>query len=296
MNIDLLRLFVSTFQKGSFAAVALQLNISPSSVSRAVANLEKQLNTRLFQRSTRTLKPTQAGIEYYERIRTILDELDNLHEDIKYGKDSPSGTVKVSASTTFGQRVLPAITKAFYEKFPHINLELSLSDNRLDLIENQIDVAIRHGALSDSSLIARKLISVNYFLVATPAYLDTHPLLTPEDLVNHQIVSFNYSDFRKQWHFTKDNSTKSISITPFLQTTNAGMIRECVLQDMGIALLADWTTNEDIAQGKLVRLLPDYLISGDTPQTAIWMVQPSRSYIPRNVLAFTEFLFNHFNN
>ncbi len=295
MNIDLLKLFVSTFQKGSFAAVAVQLNISPSSVSRAIANLEKQLNTRLFQRSTRSLKPTQAGIEYYERVRTILDELDNLHEDIKHGKDNPSGTVRVSASTTFGQRILPAITKVFYEKYSHINLELSLSDNRVDLIENQIDVAIRHGSLPDSTLIARKLISVNYFLVATPAYLNTHPLLTPEDLANHQIVSFNYSDFRKQWHFTKNNSTKSISITPFLQTTNAGMIRECVLQDMGIALLADWTINEDIAQGKLVRLLPDYVISGDSPETAIWMVQPSRSYIPRNVLTFTEFLFNQLN-
>ncbi|MFC4699009.1 LysR family transcriptional regulator [Glaciecola siphonariae] len=295
MNIESQKLFLLVFRNASFAAVAKQLDMSPSSVSRAIANLEDSLSTRLFHRSTRVLKPTQAGIDYYQRVFPLIEEMDKLHHSMKFGGELVSGPLRISASTTFAQHALTDIFTSFCERYPKVELDLTLSDTRLNLIENQIDVAIRHGNLPDSNLVARKLLDVRYFLVASPNYIKKMgDIMSPEDLEYHHLITFNYSDFNKQWHFSEGSSTKSVLIKPKIQVTNAGMIRNFVLNSMGIGLLADWTVLNDIENGKLLHVLPNYDASGDNRHTSIWVMQPSRAYAPKQVSLFIEFLFSRF--
>jgi DNA-binding transcriptional LysR family regulator len=290
MNINAIKFFILTFRHKNFAAVAKRLNIAPSSVSRAVATLEEELQTRLFHRNTRTLTPTQSGIQYFQKVEPLLDELDSLHQSLLSGDEEPTGIVRLSASTAYGSDVLPDLLKTFCIQYPKISLELLLSDTRVDLIEEQIDIAIRHGNLSDSNLVARKLRDVNYYLVASHDYLKNSNVVTkPCDISKHQIINFPYVDFATQWHFYRDEDRQSIDVHPYLTISNASVIKECVLRNMGIALLADWTVSNELKNGNLVRVLPQWNISGAHKVPAIWLVQPTRIFVPRPVQTLTEF-------
>jgi DNA-binding transcriptional LysR family regulator len=296
MNIENIKLFVLTFQKGNFAAVAKHLNVSPSSVSRAVANLEHQLKTRLFQRNTRTLTPTLAGSNYYQHVLPLLDELEGLHQNITQGSNEPVGVLRVNASTSYGQIVLKPLIKPFCEQYKNIKLELHLSDTKTDLIEQQIDVAIRHGHLSDSTLIARKMHDVTYYLVASPDYLSSaNPINQPEDINEHQIITFSYEEFAKQWHFSSGSISKSITLRSFLTISSAVMIKECLLEGMGISLLADWTIQGDLKSGRLVRVLPQWSVSGENLKNSVWAIQASKALVPRKTSTFIDFMLARLN-
>jgi DNA-binding transcriptional LysR family regulator len=291
MSIENIKLFVLTYRKRSFAAVARELDLAPSSVSRAVSMLEKQLNTRLFNRNTRTLNPTQEGDDYYRRIVPLIEEFDAVNQSYR-GNKEPFGKLRVSASTSFGQIVLVPLLASFCDRYPKIELELMLSDHKVDLIDEQVDVALRHGKLKDSTLVARKLTDVNYTLVSSPEYLSRHKAIQhPADLGSHQLVGFSYKEFAKQWYFSKSHVSEVLTITPFLKVSNATAIRDCILRGMGMALLADWTVKDDIASGTLVSVLSEWSISGEHNQSAVWVVQPSRTFVPQKVTAFTGFLF-----
>jgi DNA-binding transcriptional LysR family regulator len=219
-----------------------------------------------------------------------LDELDSLHQSLLSGDEEPTGIVRLSASTAYGSDVLPDLLKTFCIQYPKISLELLLSDTRVDLIEEQIDIAIRHGNLSDSNLVARKLRDVNYYLVASHDYLKNSNVVTkPCDISKHQIINFPYVDFATQWHFYRDEDRQSIDVHPYLTISNASVIKECVLRNMGIALLADWTVSNELKNGNLVRVLPQWNISGAHKVPAIWLVQPTRIFVPRPVQTLTEF-------
>jgi DNA-binding transcriptional LysR family regulator len=294
MNIGAIKLFILTYQHKNFASVAKQLNVAPSSVSRAVAGLEKELQTRLFQRNTRTLTPTQSGIQYFQKVQPLLDELDSVHQSLLSGAEEPSGLVRLSASTAYGSAVLPDLTNRFCMRHPKISLDLQLNDARVDLIENQIDIAIRHGSLSDSTLVARKLRNVKYYLVASPEYLrNSNAIEKPSDINKHQIISFPYSEFAAQWHFHKGEHSQSVAVQPFLTISNAAAIKECVLRNMGLSLLADWTVSHDVDKKNLVKVLPEWNISGEHKMPAIWLVQPTRAFVPRPVQALIDFFISN---
>jgi DNA-binding transcriptional LysR family regulator len=296
MDIENIRLFILTYQKRSFAAVARELDLAPSSVSRTINSLEKQLCVRLFHRNTRALSPTQDGEDYYSRVVPLIEELDSVNQSYQ-GSSEPFGKVRISVSMSFGQIVLVPLLKSFYEQYSQIELELILSDSNVDLVEEQVDVAIRHGKLRDSSLVARKLIDVNYQLVASPGYLSGHKAIQhPSDLSSHQVIGFNYKEFSKQWCFSHGPVSEVVTVNPFLKISNATAIRDCAVKGMGVALLADWTVKDDIATGNLTPLLNEWLISGEIRQSAIWVVQPSRTFVPQKVTAFIHFLYEHINH
>lgn len=294
MDLNSINVFILTHQLGSFAAVAKQINVAPSSISRMIANLEQELNTRLFNRSTRKLTLTLAGENYYESVRPLIAEMDALHQQLSEETSSPSGKLVISASVSFGQIVLAPLLTSFCEQYPRITLDLKLSDSRIDMLSTQVDLAIRHGKMQDSSLIARKLCNINYSLVASQNYLQhKSPICHPNDVIAHQIVTFGYEAFNHFWYFQSQQSRLKLAINPKLTLSNALGIRECVKNDFGVALLPDWAISQDIKVGHLVRLLPDWQVTGLDSEPGIWLVQPSRHFIPDRVRVFTEFLFEN---
>ena len=291
MDLEQIRLFVAVYRANSFVEVARELEVAPSSISRAIGNLEKALGVRLFQRTTRVLKPTQAGDAYHQRIAPLLEALDQTHAELRDASLTPSGLLRVTASVSYGEIVLAPRLRAFRQQHPQIELELILSDGRIDLLSERIDLAIRHGQLKDSTLIARKLADVHYLLVAAPEYLSNRSTPTsPGDLKDHEIVAFSYEDYREAWRFRRKKRAQTVSIQPVIRMTNAAAIRETVRHGLGIALLADWTVSGDIASGRLVRLMAEWEIQGKSSSSALWAVYPSRQYIPAKTRAFLDFL------
>lgn len=291
MNLEYIKIFVAVYRAKSFTSVANTLSVSPSSVSRAIATLEGSLETRLFQRTTRLLTPTLAGERYFERVEVLIEELDNARQEIVDDSKGPSGCLRITASVSYGQTVIAPLLTKFYQRYPNIQIELILSDNTIDLVENQIDLAIRHGHLQTSSLIARKLKNVSYSVVASPAYLDRFDLVTqPESLTAYSLITFMHDGFRNEWKLRRGELTKVIPINPIMSTTNANVIKECVTSGLGLAILADWTTKHEIDSGQLMKVLPEWEAAGHDFDSAIWLVHPSRSFVPTKTRALIDFL------
>jgi len=294
MYIDSIKAFIAVYRAGSFVEVANDWNVAPSSISRSVASLEANLNTRLFQRTTRNLTPTQEGERYFEQISPLIEEVDLVHQSLIDTTATPSGHLRVTASVSYGQIVIAPKLKAFRKQYPNIELELTLSDGHIDLISDQVDVAIRHGSLDDSSLVARKLADVTYHLVSSKAYIDQNGVpRKPEDLQQHELVTFAYENFRHAWKFEVDGVSQSIPIKPIMTVTNAATIRQSVRDGVGIALLADWTIQDDLRSGKLVEILPKWKVQGLSTDTAVWLVYPSRRFVPAKTRAFIEFILDN---
>jgi len=296
MNIDHIKTFIAVYRAGSFVEVAKGRNVAPSSISRAIAALEINLKTRLFQRTTRHLIPTQEGQTYYERIVPLIEEMDLAHESLMNTTAEPSGCLRITASVSYGQIMIAPRLKVFRARYPNIELELILSDGQIDLISDQIDIAVRHGNLPDSSLVARKLADVTYRLVSSKAYLEQNgtPQI-PQDLQKHALVTFAYENFRYAWKFEANGVSQRIPIKPILTSTNAVAIKQCIHDDTGIALLADWTIKDDLKSGALVELLEGWQICGDCAETGIWLMYPSSRFIPAKTRAFIEFLLDPAN-
>ncbi len=291
MNLNHIQLFILVYKAKSFASVAKKLNISPSSVSRAIAGLEEQLQARLFQRTTRTLTPTQLGEDYFHRVEALVDDLNLARDELFNQNSEPFGNIKVTASTSFGQKVLSPILSGFFDRYPKIRLDLMLSDAQVNMIDDRFDLAIRHGALSDSSLVARKLIDVRYALVASPNYIARSAKIEkPRDILAHRLISFAYSTFNTEWNFKKDERIESIPIEPVLTMTTASAIQESAESDAGIALLPNWAIKDELKTKKLISILPNWQVAGADFDTSIWLVYPSKRFLPVKTRAFIDYL------
>jgi DNA-binding transcriptional LysR family regulator len=291
MKFEHLEIFSAVYRAGGFAAVASEHNVAPSSISRAIASLETSLQVRLFQRTTRKLTPTQAGELFFRRLEPLIEEFHVVRDEIADKPKNPSGRLRVTASVSYGQIVIAPRLKKFRRLHPNIELELILSDNYVDIIERRIDIAIRHGVLMDSALIARKITDVRYRLVASPDYLKTAPSVRkPSDIENHPVVRFSYDRFRSVWKFRKNNVVKSVTTKPSITVTNAAVILQCALDGHGLALLSDWMVKKEIQSGKLIEVLPDWDAAGASFDSAIWLVFPSRKFLPARTRAFADFI------
>lgn len=292
MNTELLTLFIKVAQLGSFAAVAREANIDPSAVSRAMASLEEQLNLRLFQRTTRQLKLTEAGEIYLQRIKPLLNELDYALDEAQKVSHTPSGHLRMTASVAFGQMCLLPYLSDFRQLYPNIQLELLLTDSVLDLVTNSLDLACRLNAQAESEAVRTLLFNTHYYVCVSPAYLAQHaPINTPQDLEQHNCIVFNFPDYRTHWTF-KDHQhiLTRISIQSNLSLSSALALRECALLGMGPALMADWLVNQDIAHGRLIPILTDYQVTAENFNTAAWLVYPSKHFLPHKTRLMIDFL------
>lgn len=295
MDLSVLQIFVEVMRHGSFAAVARERNIDPSSVSRTVAGLESELGIRLFQRTTRKLSPTEAGVTYFERVEPLIEEIQEAADIAKDISGNPKGTIRITASVSFGLKCIVPLLSKFEKNYPELTVDLLLTDSVIDLFTERIDVAIRLGQLTDSTLIIQKLMETRYSVCASPDYLKRcgQPQ-TPNDIEKHNCLLFPLIGFKTRWIFKdKTGNIQEIPVRGNTIISNAIALQQCAISGMGLTLLPHWLIDEDICNCKLVNLFPDYQVTATNFNTAAWLLYPSRAYIPLKVRVFVEELRKH---
>ncbi|MBW4471548.1 MAG: LysR family transcriptional regulator [Stenomitos rutilans HA7619-LM2] len=292
MELSVLQTFVDVVKQGSFAAVARERNVDPSSVSRAIAGLEEELGIRLLQRTTRQLSPTEAGMAYFQRIEPLVEEMQQAIDVAADMSGQPKGTLRITASVSFGlKRVVPLLPD-FRSMYPDLTVDLLLTDTNVDLFTERIDLAIRLGLLADSTLVAQQLMKTRYFVCASPQYLQQwgHPK-NPGDIEQHHCLLFPLAGFRSRWRFKhSDQEETEVFVQGHTMISNAIALQQCAIAGMGLALLPDWLIESDLGDGRLVNVFPSYDVTATEFDTAAWLVYPSRAYVPLKVRVFIDFL------
>lgn len=295
MDLSVVQTFVEVVRQGSFAAVARDRNLDPSSVSRAIASLEKELGIRLFQRTTRQLSLTEAGTVYFERMEPLVSEMKEAIAAAKEVSNHPRGTLRITASVSFGLACIVPHLAQFESRYPDLSIDLVLTDSVLDLVNERLDIAIRLGKMTDSTLIAHRLMPTQYFVCASPSYLKQkgHPR-QPQQLSQHECLRFPLDGFRTKWWFEDRRGQKqgreAIAIQGKIVISNAIALRECTLAGMGLSLLPNWLIQSHLEAGSLINVFPHHAVTATDFETAAWFVYPSKSYLPLKVKVFTDFL------
>ena len=296
MDIRTLSIFVDCMHKRSFAAVAKARAIDPATVTRAINNLEAELNANLFQRTTRRIEPTEQAVSYFERIEPLLEELEEAALEAGKLTQTLEGTLRITCSVSFGLRAILPIVDSFTRMYPGLTLDMGLADQHLDLVSEKVDIAIRHGHPEDSSLVAIKLLDTHYRLCASPAYIAQYGApFSPDNVADHPALVFNLASFNRRWQFVS-SSGLSTSITPKTKMvlSNGLAVHQLTMSGTGIALLPHWLVDKDIEGGTLIDLFPNHSVRGSNPSTAIWALYPSKRYLPRKTRVFLDFLKDHF--
>lgn len=296
MKLDTLRMFVDVARRLSFAAVAQARGVNPTSVSRMIGQLEADLGLRLFQRTTRSMTLTEAGELYLQRVAAVLEELDHAQEQARQLDSGPRGTLRLTASVAFGERVLVPRIPRFQARYPEVALELLFTDDNLDLVREGIDLAVRLTPAMSGDVVATRLCPTAYRVVASQAYCDrATPVRTPQDLADHPCCVFALPAFRSEWTYRlrrtgQEGDPGSVAIRSGLVVSSALSLRSLVLAGSGPALLADWLVSDDLETGALVDLLPAYDVTATRFDTAAWLAMPSRAYVPQRVRVMIDFL------
>jgi DNA-binding transcriptional LysR family regulator len=291
MDLNDIVVFARVAETRSFTGAAEQLGLPKSTVSRKLAQLEERLGVRLVQRTTRKLALTEIGQAYYERCARIVADLAAAEQLVTDMQASPRGRVRVSAPVDLASRYLGTIIAELLAACPDINVELDASDRLVDLIEEGFDVAIRFGALAESSLVARKLFTVSAVLCASPGYLARHG--TPsaiEDLEDHARVLFTPSPRIQSWTLENGAASFELGRPARFASNNVGSCREAALAGAGIALLTELMVAEDVAAGTLVPVLPAWR----SKAIECHAVYPARQNLPPRLTLFLDHLTKSF--
>lgn len=258
-QIHLMRVFNTVEEEGGFAAASRKLDISPAAVTRAIATLEDQLGVKLIIRTTRSIRLTDAGRQYYEDTRAILTRIIEVNEAISGSSAEPQGTLTITAPMLFGRLyVMPCIIK-YMTKYPKVKVITNFSDHVTNLIEEGIDVAVRIGNLPDSTLRAIKVGQVRRVLCAASEYLDIHGTpLTPNELANHSTISATHVSSVFEWRFEKDNKIEKVRINPQLVVSSNDAALTAVLGGIGITRLLSYQVKADVENANLRLILEDY--------------------------------------
>ena len=287
-----LELFLATCDSGSFAAAAKACNSDPSTVSKAIGRLETQLGLTLFQRSTRQLRITTAGERYARTVRKMFHDLSSCEGELKHLNDSPSGTLRINSAVCYGHLYLRPLLRAFCQRYPAIKLELEINDLHVDIIENDIDLALRTGYVKDSRLIARCLSPMDFLVCASPQYLETHG--TPrcaDDFQQHQWIGFRIKETQQlQPIFLPDETGEYIpyELTRTHITDDGEAMAYMCADGLGFAQLPHFLAKKDLNSGALVSLYPYF--RPPTPDNGVFAIYPKRDYLPAKVRVFIEFL------
>jgi DNA-binding transcriptional LysR family regulator len=292
MEIATLRTFVEVMRRRSFTAVAQVLGVAPSSISRTIAGLESELAVRLFHRTTRNLSPTEAALAYFDRVEPLMAELERAALVAGDSGETPRGLLRVTASGAFAQVNLVPLLPEFSRRYPELRFELILTDKCLDLVEERIDRAVRLGRLAESSLIAHRLFDIVYVVCASPDYLRSRGRpKTPHDLERHDCLRHPVPGYSARWRFRKgDGDAFEVPVLGRIVANSGVALVQSSAAGMGIVMLPRWLMADELRKGTLVELFPDYHATASEFDVAAWMLYPSRSYLPRKVRVFADFL------
>lgn len=280
--------FVRTADLGSFVAAGRVLGLSASAVGKAVTTLERQLNVRLFQRSTRSIRLTEEGRLFHERCRRILEDLDDARASLAQAIATPRGRLRVSVPLVSYHLLLPVLPD-FLRLYPDIELDFDFNDLIVDVIEDGIDVAIRSGDLPDSRLMSRALRPFQLLLCASPVYLENHGIpVHPRDLDGHLAIRFRYPNSGKlqAWPLSFSGEETIMRARTVMTCNNMEALRGATEQGLGIGFMPDFMAKSGLAEGRLRTLLPDFL-DGPGQFHLLW---PSNRQLSPKVRVFVDFL------
>ncbi|RKR03533.1 LysR family transcriptional regulator [Kushneria sinocarnis] len=258
IDLNALRVFERVAANGSFTAAARHFHVAVSSVSRQISALEASLGVQLLYRHTRAVSLTDAGRQYYERIRGTLEQLERATEALTEGGAEPSGTLRINAPVAFGQRRILPLLNDFQQRHPAIRAELLLSDEVTDPVREGSDITFRVGELADSSLVARPLAPMNYVTAASPAYLDRRGTPeTPQALFDHDCLLYQGEMGRQRWYFRGAGEARAtaLGLAGSLYSNDAESLLHAALLGQGIVMFPTWLIGELLHEGRLVPLL-----------------------------------------
>lgn len=290
-RIDALRLFSSVAELGSFTQAAEREGMTPGAASKQITALEGRLQARLFERTTRSVRLTEAGAALLDRVRPWLAEYDALEEGVADARSAPAGLLRVTASVDFGARQLMHPIATFMALWPGVEVRLSLVDRMVDLVEEGFDVGVRIGNLDDSALIARRLAPACMSLVASPAYLAARGTPQhPSELAAHDLIIDRNKPAPQQLKFTRGGEEVDVRVSGRLTLNGASAAVEAAAAGVGIACSPRYAAEAALADGRVLPLLPDW----DPDHRNLWAVFPSSRYLTHRVRLFVDHLAEHF--
>lgn len=291
-----IELFVNVVNSRGLASAGRKMGVSPASVTARLNRLESSYGVRLLTRTTRQVSLTDEGAVFYEHCLRILREVSRADESLSSKGGELSGNLRITAAIDIGKQFLaPAVTD-FVAKHPGVTAHLCLVDHVVNLVEGDFDLALRFGGLSDNRMIARKLLDSRRVMFASPTYIEKYgEPRKPDDLSRHRCLVIEREDQAlRTWHFKQGGRSTSVHIKPALSCNDGSLIREWALQGEGIALKSYLDIKEDLQAGRLVTLMdeyhPNYFTDGLNSMADLYVVYPSKNYLPQRVSSFIELL------
>jgi DNA-binding transcriptional LysR family regulator len=285
-QLQRLRVFTKVVERGTLSKAAADIGVGQPAVSKAIAAMEEALGVRLLLRSTRRVTLTDAGRRYYERCRQALTVLDEAEAEVTED-DAPRGTLKLHGPVVLGELFLGPASVAFQRRFPQVRCELTLLDSFVDLVAEGADLSIRLGAITDPSVVRRRLGAMERLLVAAPGYLKKHGLpRRPEDLATHRAVRFSGLPTGNIMTLPSGTGTVSVEMAPSYISNNAFTLKQALLGELGIGLVTRWLVEEELRRGELVVVLPD----APPSSLDVSAVVPTAKFTPSRVREFLRVL------
>jgi DNA-binding transcriptional LysR family regulator len=279
--------FSAVAASGSFSAAGRDLDLTPSAVSRTIDRIEARLGVRLMLRTTRTLTLTPEGQAYLGAARRILSDLDDAEQAIA-DQGAPRGRLRVSASLSHGRLCVVPLLGAFVARYPHILVDINLSDVVVDVAAGQADVAVRFGPLADSGLTARKIGVTRRMVVASPDYLARRGTpRVPEDLHDHNCLNFNFRRAEPVWPFVRDGQEFALSVKGNVEANNGETLGQLAIDGVGVTRVGAFSVVEDVSAGRLVPLLEDFNPGDEEKIHAVFV---GGANTPARVRVFVDFL------
>lgn len=287
-----MRVFVVVVETGGFSAAAQRLNIAKSVVSRRMSALERHLECRLFNRTTRRLSLTETGLEYFEHTQRILRDLAEAEEATRGLQRELRGRLRLAAPMSFGLKHLSPALNEFMRAHPGLEVELDLNDRYVDLVNEGYDLTLRIGRLPDSTLVARELGPCPHAVCASPAYLAEQGIPeVPDDLRKHQCLGYKNRASSSQWQFLMGREWRSVTVRPRLIANNGEVLVQAAEDGLGLVSLPRFLLEESLASGALVEVLRDFPL----PSSQIYAVCPPGRRLPAKVRALIDFLVERFS-
>lgn len=286
-RLDAMKLFVRVAELGSFAAVAQQLGMDRSVVTRQIAGLETHLGVKLMARSTRRLSLSSAGTAYLEKCRVILNLVEAAETDVAEEQLMPRGNIRMSLPLSFGLKRLAPLLLEFSQRYPEVGLDMDYSDRRVKLIEEGIDLSIRITHRLESNDVARKIGIGHMQVVASKKYLALHGRPQhPAELIHHECLGYTSGGIAQHWQFMVNGQLQSFPVRSRINANNGDVLTEAAAQGLGITLQPDFITDSFLADGRVEAILSDFPVA----ELGIYAMLPSNRHIPHRVRMLMDFL------